>query len=90
MAGELASTKAGSRIFDSIWKSVDLQHREELVEKLSFSEDKLRTNEFGRFIMNKLNLTLYRRSVDGWKRQQVTYDRQRDDLKAILEMTRKS
>ncbi|GAV03591.1 hypothetical protein RvY_13987 [Ramazzottius varieornatus] len=89
VVADLACTKTGSRIFDSIWKSVDPQHRQELVEKLVPSEEKLRTNEFGRFIMNKINLPMYRRSLDGWKRQQATYDKQRDDLKAILRMTRK-
>ncbi|OQV16314.1 hypothetical protein BV898_09622 [Hypsibius exemplaris] len=87
IAPELALTKFGSRTFDFIWKSVDLKTRELLVEKMLPVEPKLRTNEFGRFLLGKLNLGFYRRSADAWRTQQMAFEKQKADLRTILEMS---
>jgi hypothetical protein len=89
ISADLAISKFGSRTFDNLWKTVDLKNRQLLVDQLIPVQSKLRTNEFGRFLLNKLNLGLYRRSVEAWRNQQLVYEKQKSDLRSILEMTGK-
>ena len=83
---DLVVTKFGSRTFDFLWKTVDLKSREALVDQLLPFEGKLRTNEFGRFLLGKLNLSFYRRSAEAWCNQQLGFEKQKTDLRSILEM----
>lgn len=82
-------TKYGSRVFDYLWKSVEMKHREAIMEELLPVESRMKTNDFGRYILPKVNFGLYRRSTEAWLKEQERFQCQKDNLKEILDMVQK-
>ncbi|XP_055327684.1 nucleolar protein 9-like [Paramacrobiotus metropolitanus] len=86
---KLVLDKHGSRVFDVIWKTGDMKCRESVADVLISVESTMKKNEFGRFLLPKLNLGLYKRSIEAWRREQLKFQSQKDELNSILDLINK-
>ncbi|CAB4068084.1 NOP9 [Lepeophtheirus salmonis] len=63
----LCCSKFGSRSFDAIWKGSSAKGRDIIAAELSKEANLLKSNTYGQFIHNNLNLVTYKRNYSEWK-----------------------
>jgi len=63
----LACNKHGSRTMDTLWNHSGLKQRQTIVEELSTKLDILNSNKFGKFVVQRFYVPIFRRSRDDWK-----------------------
>ena len=57
----MACSKHGSRGIDAIWNNGSIKLKEFLAAKLSSEENKLNSNQYGKFVSQNLGLNLFKR-----------------------------
>ena len=62
----LACSKHGSRSVDAIWNKSSQKLRENLASRLSQSESKLNSDQYGKFVSVNLGLSVFKRSKEQW------------------------
>ena len=74
---ELACSKCGSRVFDSLWDAASSDQRHLIAAALVERIDALRSNQFGRFIHDRCGLKCFTERPNDWKQFQMNDIRQR-------------
>lgn len=65
--GALADDRWGSRVTDAIWDAADVFVRSKIVRQAQKQEKYLLTSQYGRFLLKRLNLGMFRKSQERWR-----------------------
>lgn len=68
---ELVDDRIGSRVGERLWEGCDGFLKEKIAKTLIPFEQALSQSQFGRFFGRKVNLNLYRRKPDEWRKSQI-------------------
>ncbi|XP_065214467.1 nucleolar protein 9 [Planococcus citri] len=71
----LATSKHGSRVFDTVWAASNVKNRIAIASELSENESKLYESPFGRPIIYKTSLAQFRHNRDDWVQAQNQGDK---------------
>ncbi|XP_040572320.1 nucleolar protein 9 [Lepeophtheirus salmonis] len=86
----LCCSKFGSRSFDAIWKGSSAKGRDIIAAELSKEANLLKSNTYGQFIHNNLNLVTYKRNYSEWKSGISAKEKKRELFNDILGIEKES
>ncbi|KDN52123.1 hypothetical protein K437DRAFT_254493, partial [Tilletiaria anomala UBC 951] len=67
LLSDLADDRWGSRVADAVWDRADPFTKEKILKSLRAKETHLLSSQYGRFLIRRLNLGMYRKDVAKWK-----------------------
>ncbi|KAI8519931.1 Nucleolar protein 9 [Branchiostoma belcheri] len=80
----LSCDKFGSRVMDVVWKVAPVGVKASIAEKLVEKEDRLRSDQYGRFVWQNCAIDHFMRLKDRWMDVQAAQERKRKLFQDIL------
>ncbi|XP_066290793.1 nucleolar protein 9-like [Branchiostoma lanceolatum] len=80
----LSCDKFGSRVLDVVWKVAPVGLKAAIAEKLVEKEDRLRSDQYGRFVWQNCAIDHFRRQKGVWKDIQAAQEKKRRLFQDIL------
>jgi len=80
----LSCGKHGSRTVDNLWKYSSTKQKQTIVEELASKLDVLNSNNFGKFIVQKCYVAVYKRNKEDWKKLVEKEDKIGDMFSEII------
>ena len=81
---DMACNRNGSRTLETIWRSASMNQKVAIATELGKQEDKIRSDQFGRFAHKKFGIYLFLKRRNDWKGSQVHDERKRKLFQDII------
>lgn len=82
---KLSCEKGGSRVVEACWRNAEVNHKKAITEELAQSEQQLKANFYGKFVLRNCGVEHFKRKDKSWHEQEQRTAKKMKLLEDILE-----